>query len=63
MTVRLRVQNKPHNKVRVMVFVPCNGGHHGAGALDLPESIWRTLLYPILSAGAARHGVSLTLEP
>lgn len=60
--IRLRVQPKPHNKVRVSVFVPCNHGHHGAGALDLPELLWRTLLYPILTAGAARHGVTLTLE-
>ncbi|MCO4101734.1 MAG: hypothetical protein HEQ38_20545 [Gemmatimonas sp.] len=62
MTLRLRVQPKPHNKVRVSVFVPCNGGHHHAGALDLPETKWRDLLYPILTAGAARHGVTLTLE-
>lgn len=63
MTIKLRVQVKPKNKVRVMVFVPCNHGFHGAGALDLPESIWHTMLYPMLCAGAARHGVSVLLEP
>lgn len=61
-TLRLRVQPKPKNKVRVSVLVPCNHKYHHAGALDLPESIWRALFYPLLVAGAARVGVTLTLE-
>lgn len=63
MTLRLRVKPQRGNKVRVSVFVPCNHGHHCAGALDLPESIWRNMIYPMLVAGAARHGVNISLEP
>lgn len=63
--IRLRVQAKPHNSVRVAVFVPRSdpGLWHHAGALHLSESLWRLLLYPILSAGATRCGVKLTLDP
>jgi hypothetical protein len=60
--LRLRVQPKPHQSVRVAFFVPRRDGWHGAGALHLSESLWRLLLYPLLSAGAARCGVQLTLE-
>lgn len=61
-TIRLRVTPKPHNKCKVLVLVPVNSGFHGAGTLDLPESVWRFLLYPLLQAGASRVGVTLTLE-
>jgi hypothetical protein len=61
--LRIRVQPKPHNAVRLSVFVPsATGGWYGAGALHLSESLWRLLLYPLLSAGALRTGVHITLE-
>lgn len=63
LAVRCRVIPKPHNQVRVMVFVPRGGDlWHGAGALAMSEPVWRLLLYPLLRAGAARVGVTLTLE-
>lgn len=63
LALRLAIQPKPHNSLRIKVFVPsATGGWYGAGALHVSEIVWRVLLYPILSAGATRCGVTLTLE-
>ena len=60
--IRLRAVPKRHNKLKVQVFVPVNKHWHLAGSLDLPETVWHYLLYPLLTAGATRCGVTLTLE-
>lgn len=65
MTKAVRLRARPTRQgIRVSVFLPsATGGEFNAGTLQLSETLWRLLLYPLLSAGAARHGVTLSLEP
>ena len=59
----MRVQPKPQNRVRVALFLPAaTGGWYNAGGLQMSELVWRVLVYPLLSAGATRRGVTLTVE-
>ncbi len=62
MRVRLKVQSKPKDRVRVSVFVPTfTGEWHLAGALQMSELVWRVLIFPTLHAGAVRRSVTIEL--
>jgi hypothetical protein len=62
-SLRITTHKKNFGNLEVRLYVPrVRSGWHRMGTLSLSGVAWRTIVKPLLHAGAERTGVRLTVE-